>query len=95
MYSVIIMNPYCTSCIIFSINTSTNNMKKPCNIDKILANDKNMKKFTIKFNDDSTHEEVVYQFVTGLVNGGFAAEKEVLEGVLDIVQLEYPKTEGN
>lgn len=70
-------------------------MKKPCNFDKNLKNGKHKQRFTIKINEDSTHQEVVYQFVTGLVNIGFATEKEVIEGVLDILNWEIKKTEGH
>ncbi len=59
-------------------------MKKPCEIDQNLKRGENKKHFNIKFNDDTSHEEVVYQFVTGLVNLGFAPEQEILENIVEL-----------
>lgn len=69
-------------------------MKKPCNIDSLL-NNKSAKHISIKFIEDSTYEDVVYQFIKGLVDADFAPEKEVIGGILDIVSWEIKKTEGH
>lgn len=67
-------------------------MKKPYNIEESLKTGENKKSFKIKFNDDTTHEEVSYQFITGLVGQGFAPEKEILEELLTMLKIELDKT---
>jgi len=58
-------------------------MKKPCNIKNML----NTKAVVILHNEDTTHEETLYQAISGLVKTGFASETEIVSEWKNLIDM--------
>lgn len=68
-------------------------MKKPDSLDRRLwwANGENSTKLVITVHDYLSHYDTLYQYVQGLVDAGFASEKEILEEQISLMKIELDR----